>query len=93
MDRTTLSNPSIGISLTASYGYGATNLGGNEITLTDNLRTISLRHSDSSFEDLGHVDGDFSYIAMIRRLSSRAACHPRYTSQSELFPNIQLPPY
>jgi hypothetical protein len=35
MDRMTLLKPSIGISLTASYGYGAIYLGGNEITLTN----------------------------------------------------------
>ncbi|CAI7648857.1 unnamed protein product [Penicillium manginii] len=65
----TLSNPSIGISLTASYGV------------------ISLRHADGSFEDLGRVDGDSSYIEMIKRLSSRAAQHacPPYSSMEDMW--------
>lgn len=84
MDRT---KPSIGISLTASYGNSATCLGlkWNNIHESVYRRTISLRHSDGSFEDLGRIEGDSSYIKTMRRLSSRAASHPRYIFQSELF--------
>jgi hypothetical protein len=56
-------------------------------------RTISLRHSDGSFKDLGRVEGDSSYIETIRRLLSHSACHHRYISQYELSLNVQLPPY
>jgi hypothetical protein len=56
-------------------------------------RTIALRHADGSFEDLGRVEGDSSYVEIIKRLSSLAACHPRYIPPSELFPNIRRLPY
>ncbi|KAJ5976549.1 hypothetical protein N7481_010256 [Penicillium waksmanii] len=39
-------------------------------------RTISLRHPDGSFEDVGRIEGDSSYLEMIKRLSSHAASHP-----------------
>jgi hypothetical protein len=50
------------------------------------LRVISLRHADGSFEDLGRVDGDSSYIEMIKRLSSRAAQHAWYILKTKNLP-------
>ncbi|KAJ5782521.1 hypothetical protein N7457_004295 [Penicillium paradoxum] len=53
-----------------------------------NRDSISLRHPDGSFEDLGRVEGDSSYIETIKRLSSRTACHPSpppYSSMEDMW--------
>ncbi|KGO52914.1 hypothetical protein PEX2_048130 [Penicillium expansum] len=60
------------------------------ISLTAAYGTISLRHSDGSFEDLARVEGDSSYIEMMRRLSSPAASHPSppYSSMDDMWDDI-----
>ena len=47
------------------------------ISLTASYAVISLRKEDESFEDVGRIDGDQSYVELMQRLSTREAQHLR----------------
>ncbi|KAL4941315.1 hypothetical protein BDV06DRAFT_4851 [Aspergillus oleicola] len=60
------------------------------IALTATFGTISIRHPNGSYQDLGRVDGDERYIAIMRRLSSPEAMHlaPPYSSMEEMWSDL-----
>lgn len=43
------------------------------ISLIARYGTVSIRHDDGSFEDIGCVDGDKHYVEMMRRFSTSSA--------------------
>ncbi|KAL4969143.1 uncharacterized protein BDV14DRAFT_196457 [Aspergillus stella-maris] len=60
------------------------------IALTATFGTISIRHPDGTFEDLGRVDGDGRYEDMMRRLSSQEEMRlaPPYSSSQEMLSEL-----
>ncbi|KAL4881679.1 hypothetical protein BJY04DRAFT_188569 [Aspergillus karnatakaensis] len=60
------------------------------IALTATFGTLSIRHADGSFEDIGRVDGSDRYISMIQRLSSPEQKHlaPPYSTMEEMWADL-----
>ncbi|KAF2677980.1 hypothetical protein K458DRAFT_349337 [Lentithecium fluviatile CBS 122367] len=54
------------------------------ISVSANYGTVSIRHEDGSFEDIGRIEADRSYVDMIQRCalpSSGHAAYPHYTME------------
>ncbi|KAG9238983.1 hypothetical protein BJ875DRAFT_479866 [Amylocarpus encephaloides] len=60
------------------------------IAFTATYGTISIRHPDGSFEDIGRIDASEQYISMIQRLSSPEKKHlsPPYSSFENRFHDV-----
>jgi hypothetical protein len=46
--------------------------------------TVSRRHSNGTFDDLGHIEALGDYVELVRRLTSWSSEHPRYVRISLL---------
>jgi hypothetical protein len=48
------------------------------ISLTASYGTVSIRHDDGSFEDIGRVEGNQVYVNMMQRFCQPNSAHPAY---------------
>lgn len=50
------------------------------ISLSASYGTVSIRHEDGSFEDIGRIEADRNYVDMMQRCSLPSSAHAAYVS-------------